>query len=66
MTQRRRKNQVRAIEGDGFVALWRGQQVQSAGGGLHHFATEQDAWDFLKLCDAVDGIPAIAVGTPAP
>jgi hypothetical protein len=28
----------------------------------HHFSTEQDAWDFLKLCDAIDGIPAIATG----
>jgi len=59
------KNTVRAVAGDGFVASWRGQKVKSVGGALHHFATERDAWDFLRLCDAADGIPAIAAGTPA-
>jgi hypothetical protein len=57
-------NQVSAVEGGRYIALWRGQKVQSAGGGLHYFAAERDAWDFLRLCDAVDGIPAIVPGTP--
>jgi hypothetical protein len=57
-------NQVRALVDLGFIALWHGQKVQSAGGGLHYFATERDARDFLRLCDAVGGIPALAARRP--
>ena len=57
-------NQVWAVVDHGFIALWHGQEVQSAGGGLHYFATERDAWDFLRLCDAVGGIPALAARRP--
>jgi hypothetical protein len=54
-------NEVLAVAGTGLIAAWRGQYVQALGGGLHYFATEREAWDFLKLCDAVNGIP-----TPPP
>ncbi len=56
-------NQVQAVVDHGFIALWHGQEVQS-GGGLHYFATERDAWDFLRLCDAVEGIPALQPRRP--
>jgi hypothetical protein len=62
--RRKRKNRVLEVAGDGFIAFWRGQKIQAAGGALHYFVTERDAWDFLRLCDAVGGIPAIAAGTP--
>jgi len=54
-------NEVAAAGGNGFIALWRGEYVQAAAGGLHYFATEQDAWEFLAVCDTVNGIP-----TPPP
>ena len=50
-------NEVVAVAGTGFIALWRGQYVQAPDGGLY-FATERDAWKFLELCDAVNGIPS--------
>jgi hypothetical protein len=53
-------NQVLGIVLVGFVAFWRGQVVRSVGGEIHYFPTEQDAWLFLGLCDAVEGMPAIA------
>jgi hypothetical protein len=65
MIQGRQKTQVLEAVDGGFVALWRGQRVKSADGGLHYFPAEWDAWMFLWLCDAVDGVPAIAAGTPA-
>ncbi len=49
-------NEVVAVAGTGFIALWRGQYVQALGGGLHYFATERDAQKFLELCDALNGI----------
>ena len=54
-------NDVVEFAGSGFVALWRGQYVQGADGGLHYFATERGAWKFLELCDTVNGTP-----TPPP
>jgi len=66
MIRSTKKTQVLEVVGGGFIALWRGQKVQSADGGLHYFPAEWDAWTFLRLCDAVDGIPAIAPRTLAP
>jgi len=54
-------NRVLEIVGEGHVALWRGHQVRSIDGALHYFPAERDARLFLSLCDAVKGVPAIAV-----
>ncbi len=59
--EKSKSHEVVEFAGSGFVALWRGEYVQAAGGGLHYFATERDARKFLELCDAVNGIP-----TPPP
>jgi hypothetical protein len=59
-------SEVLAVVGGGFVALWRGHAVKAPDGRAHHFATERDARDLMRLCDAVDSIPAIAVERPKP
>lgn len=59
-------HQVREVAGRGFIAVWRGREVHSTNGAVHMFPTEKDARQFLRLCDAVDGMPAISAGTPAP
>jgi hypothetical protein len=60
-------NEILPVGRNGFVALWRGQYVQAAiGGGLHYFATERDALDFLQLCDAANGIPTPPPSLPTP
>jgi len=53
--EKSKSHEVVEFAGSGFVALWRGEYVQAAGGGLHYFATERDARKFLELCDAVNG-----------
>jgi hypothetical protein len=58
--RRRKDDQVLEVVGKGFVVRWRGQEVRSVGGAIHYFPSEKDAWTFLRLCDAVDGMPAIA------
>ena len=50
----------------GFVAIWRGCSVRSEGGGTHYFPSEEDARRYLGLCDALNGMPAIASAEPAP
>jgi hypothetical protein len=60
------ENEVSAVVGRGFIASWRGQFVQATGGGLHYFDTEKDAWDFLELCDAVNGMPTPPPRRPMP
>jgi hypothetical protein len=60
-----RKTHVIEVVDAGFAAVWRGQRVHSTDGGTHYFPTAWDAWMFLGLCDVVEGIPAVAAGTPA-
>jgi hypothetical protein len=41
-------NTVCAVAGDGFVALWRGQKVQSTGGGVHHLRPSETLGAFCS------------------
>ena len=50
------------IAGVGWIAFWNGRKVRSIDGAAYYFATERDAWLFLGVCNAVNGIPKIPVG----
>lgn len=59
------ENRVLEVVMIGFVAFWRGHTVRSPGGCIHYFPSEEDAWLYLGLCDALAGMPAIASSKPA-
>jgi hypothetical protein len=62
----KQQHQVSEIVGQGYAAVWHGQPVRSIGGAIHYFPTELDARIFLRLCDAVGGVPATGPEAPYP
>jgi hypothetical protein len=59
-------NQVHKVDAGQFIAFWRGQVVHTLGGALRHFASEQEAWDFLARRESVSGSMLGAGSRPTP
>jgi hypothetical protein len=59
-------NEVLAVVGGGFVALWRGQPVRAPDGRAHHFATERDARDFCVSAMLLMAYRPSQRGAPSP